>query len=909
MKYYFSISKILFFLIFVHVNLYTQNIIKGKVLDDVSGEAIPGATISLIGKELGTISSADGTFVLSLRESFPWNIRVGHTAYESKLLTIDQDEVVLEIRLIPGLKIGEELVITASRKSEKVTDSPASISILTAQKIETQAASGEPLELIKSINGVQLNQQGINRSNLTLRGASGVNQTTAQLLKDFRPLVNPGDYYLSTARSTISDIDIDRIEVIRGPSGALYGPGVSAGVVHFLTKNPIDFPGTTISLTGGEQSVFKANIRHADHNETETFGYKINVGQAVGNDWVLNSKDAAAADGGKSYGNAFISEKEELLDIPGNLIEKFSSFFVEGTLEFRPSKELNLVWVTSMAENKGNDRITPGDLYRYWRVWNNQARVRYKNLFGAINYQITPGTNGSISSPGYTGQYAETPGGNSILYDDGDQYYLDAQLQYVFDAEKINTEFTFGGDYKSSVMNGNIRNAGRFHEADDYIIYGGYLQANTKLIKDKLDLILATRFDGFSAFDDTGFSPRLGLVYKPDASSQIRASYNRSFVPSGQVRAFLDFTIATTPWGKIQVLGSHAPITFNNTVTDFFPGFLPDGYNGIGSGLNPIYSFISKGPLAGAGLPPALLAYLQSQSITGSTAGTLNVFLPGGKVGGLVSDVKLLETDAAKLAITQAYELGYKGVIAKKLSASVDLYYMKLKNFESNALGVSPFVSIPNVGTDLKNSIIANLDAQQIANLGGNINQIAEIFAQIAKGAFPGPIGAVQTDQAQEVPGTQVNFGFQSIGNLSYWGMDFGLEYYIKNDFSVYVNYGYINQNVFSAEDIGEVADGFNLNTPKNKIRIGLNYFPKEGFYGGIHYLNDDEFMSTNGIYTGIAEARSLADLNIGYKFNEKLKISINASNLFNNKYQAFPRLPEIGRLVLVNGTYSLGQL
>ena len=881
-----------------------QSIISGKLINGESGEPLVGASIVLSGTNNGTITDNEGKFELSSENPLPWTIDISYIGYKSLSYTVNNAGDLGTIELLPGISIDFDIIVTASRKTEKVTDSPASISVLSSDKIQTLAQSGEPLELIKQINGVQLNQQGINRANITLRGASGVNQTTAQVLKDYRPLINPGDYYLATARSTISDIDLERVEVIRGPAGALYGPGVSAGVVHFLSKDPFRYPGTTISLSAGERSVFKANVRHANHNEKGTFGYKLTAGYARGNDWTLNETDKAAENGGARYADKFVSENGEELDIPGNLIEDFSSLFVEGTFELRPKDNMSLVWVTSMAENKGNDRITLDDMYRYWRVWNNQIRFTYDNFFAAINYQITPNSDGSIDSPGYTGQYSEVPGGEAILYPDGDQYYLDAQLQYGFSTPAINTEFTLGGDYKSSIMNGNIRNAGRFHEDDDYNIYGAYLQTNTELVTDKLDLVTATRFDGFSAFDKTGFSPRIGLVLKPDPTSQIRASYNRSFTPSGQVRAFLDFTFATTPWGKIQVLGSHAPITFNNPVTDFFPGFIPDGFPGVGSNLNPIFQFISNGPLAGAGLPTELLAYLQGQSINGTTDGAMNVFA-GGQVGPPVQNLKDLETDAAELTITQAFELGYKGIIGEKLIVNADLYFMKLKDFESNAIGVSPFVSLPNLPQDLMGAILSGLDAEEIASLGGDINQIANIYANIASEALGGPVGAVQTDQGQEVEGTQVNLGFQNIGNLSYWGMDLGVEYHISPKLSTYINYGYLSQNVFSAEDIGEVSGGFNLNTPQDKFRIGINYFTPEGLTGGLHFLYDSEFQATNGIYSGIAQSRSIVDLNIGYSFNNGLKLSLNVSNLLDNKYQAFPRLPEIGRLGMVNATYS----
>src|SRR5262249_1593988 len=45
--------------------------------------------------------------------------------------------------------------------------------------------------------------------------------------------------------------DLDRIEIVRGPGAALYGPGADRGVLHFITRSPFESPGATITLTGG----------------------------------------------------------------------------------------------------------------------------------------------------------------------------------------------------------------------------------------------------------------------------------------------------------------------------------------------------------------------------------------------------------------------------------------------------------------------------------------------------------------------------------------------------------------------------------------------------------------------------------------------------------------------------------
>jgi len=70
-----------------------------------------------------------------------------------------------------------------------------------------------------------------------------------------------------------------------GPASALYGPGVGAGVVHYLSKDPFKHPGTTINLQAGgfdkggsfDMNMYKMDFRHAVSNDENTFGYKFNL--------------------------------------------------------------------------------------------------------------------------------------------------------------------------------------------------------------------------------------------------------------------------------------------------------------------------------------------------------------------------------------------------------------------------------------------------------------------------------------------------------------------------------------------------------------------------------------------------------------------------------------------------------
>ena len=109
----------------------------------------------------------------------------------------------------------------------------------------------DPIRNLVNIPGVQIQQNSVNSINIEMRAGSGVFGTSTLPMLDYRYLVTPaaGSYF--NFQSGLSNIDIERVEVVRGAASALYGPGVTSGVVHFLSKSAIDKPGTTIEAFGG----------------------------------------------------------------------------------------------------------------------------------------------------------------------------------------------------------------------------------------------------------------------------------------------------------------------------------------------------------------------------------------------------------------------------------------------------------------------------------------------------------------------------------------------------------------------------------------------------------------------------------------------------------------------------------
>lgn len=134
----------------------------------------------------------------------------------------------------------EEIVVTASRRAERIQDIPYNISAVSGARIE-DAKMLDSAELLRSVSGVAIVDRGP-------RNAGAVNSIRIRGLNvDGSAL---GDYATSAAATVSTYIndtpmfanmlikDLERVEVLRGPQGTLYGSGALGGTVRYITQKP-----------------------------------------------------------------------------------------------------------------------------------------------------------------------------------------------------------------------------------------------------------------------------------------------------------------------------------------------------------------------------------------------------------------------------------------------------------------------------------------------------------------------------------------------------------------------------------------------------------------------------------------------------------------------------------------------
>ncbi len=933
---------------FVVTQGFSQSTVSGKISES-NGDAVIGASVQIPGTTTGTMTDVDGMFSLSTTQNPPFKLSISSLGYETQEVDVTSASATINVTMATNSSVFDEVVVSASRKAEKIQDAPASVSVISAKTMQAASSAIDPMRELINVPGVQIQQQSAARMNIEMRGASGLFGTSVFPILDYRSLIGPGIGTFQSDGSGVNSIDLAKIEIVRGPGSALYGPGVTSGVVHFISKNAIDYTGTTIELLGGQLNTFGASVRHAVASKNKKFGFKVNAHYKKGDEFTLDPSipsdaaqialfrtsivdpvinDIGVVSADQSGAKVIYNQSDLDPDGDGNMMQDgWWNTAVNGTLEFRPMSDTKINLSGGYNQYSSVFYNTQGEgLAQAKETWT-QLRIQKRGFFAQAFFVDNDG--GSVDNP-------------TFLYQTGNRTpiarkQIEGQVQYNFLAPGfLNADFTVGADYRNAITDTENKVYGRNEEVDDFTIFGGYAQGKFALAE-KLDLVLAGRYDRFNFLDEGSFSPRAALVYKANKNHTFRASYNKAVAPPSGLIINIDFPVAAPAPGLFDVWlrGNKTEQRFGATpMIDFTAPGIPDlPFGTPGLPLAIPYGAVTGQVLAGlqAALPanifPAVQAILTNpanapQGTTGTFTG-YNLFTQ--------QPLQVVDAPAAELSIQNTFEIGYSGKIGNKLGVTLDVYRLQAQGF-SNFTSISPTINFtnPSLATDLGNAVEATLVPQLTAALvaaGLSAPVAAGTAAQIGAAvnggyqqggaAFSaaiaplGPIfGAVETDAVPQDGLVHTAAGYRTFGNTAYWGSDFGLTYMVNNDVSIFGNYSMVSQTDFTEEDLGEAPGSgltYNLNIPKNKFRLGVVYAPLTGVRGNLSFQHDDSFDAVFGNYSGPTIAKNLVDAGVGYKLESGLSIDLTCTNLFNQQYRAFTNMPIIGRRAIAKLTYHFG--
>lgn len=390
--------------------------------------------------------------------------------------------------------------VTATKSAMSTAESPASVSVISAEEIKTKGAT-DVLEAVRGLPGVTLTGQGVGgRKTINIRGAD--NQHTLILIDGKRvsatdDVVGHSDYQYEWVPME----NVERIEVVRGPMSALYGSEALGGVVNIITKQ-------------------------------------------AGKKWTGNATargDFSGQDGGDAH--------QVAASLSGPLSDKFS---VSAAVEDYRSSPIALKENPRLSEIEGRERRS-GSLNLSVRPWENhefsvnvletwETRSR-DNVSGTTYYSDKYDIRRSQRGAAYRGEWdvggasplrtelrytqmefdVESKRNNGVaptrpqnLKDE----IIDGSAVYAVGAAHL---LTVGGERRKETLT----NAGLIGGSDSALHQAAYIQDEIRLLKD-LTLTVGVRADHHDTFG-WEYSPRAYLVWKATDELTIKGGYGEAF--------------------------------------------------------------------------------------------------------------------------------------------------------------------------------------------------------------------------------------------------------------------------------------------------------------------------------------------------------------------------------------------
>jgi iron complex outermembrane receptor protein len=226
------------------------------IVKDSSGGVIPGATVKLVNEATSVAveatTDATGSYRFEALAPGPYRVEGSLDGFE----TTDR-RIVLEAGQTPAIDVTlsparftQSVVVTARRVEELAQDVPIPVSVVRGDLV-ADAGAFNVNRLKEMLPTVQFYSTNPRNSAINIRGLGAPFGLTNDGIEPGVGLYIDGVFYARPASATLDFLDVDQVEVLRGPQGTLFGKNTTAGAVNVTTRKPSFTPGTDFELNYG----------------------------------------------------------------------------------------------------------------------------------------------------------------------------------------------------------------------------------------------------------------------------------------------------------------------------------------------------------------------------------------------------------------------------------------------------------------------------------------------------------------------------------------------------------------------------------------------------------------------------------------------------------------------------------
>lgn len=303
---------------------YSQNAITGTV-KDFNNKPISGANVTIFGASNGTITDADGKFILNTTKKPPFEVEISNVGFATQKLSVNSNNQKLNVQLLEEETKLNEIVVSASRTPERVIESPVTIERMGQQEIKntTSATFYDGLENLKEVH---FNTSSLAFKSINTRGFSTVANTRFMQLVDGMDNSSPALNFVLGNLIGVSDIDVANVELLPGASSALYGANAFNGILFMNSKSPFAKQGITSYVKYGKTNQEVAGMNdfwdlgiRAAKAFTPHFAAKANFTYMQATEWI--AADQRSVTGG-SVGHA-MNQNYDGINLYGDEVTTF----------------------------------------------------------------------------------------------------------------------------------------------------------------------------------------------------------------------------------------------------------------------------------------------------------------------------------------------------------------------------------------------------------------------------------------------------------------------------------------------------------------------------------------------------------------------------------------------------------
>ncbi len=520
--------------------VFAQRTVTGLITDK-SSKPIAGVKVSVKNTDVKTFTDASGTYSIAVSEGSK-TLEFSKISFKVQVVDITGDVINLTMTSMSDVDIFElsleELmnveVTTVSKKSESLMDVATSIYVITDEDIARSGAT-RLQDVLNMVPGVFIGEISYNFSTVGLRNEANSFSQTILTMIDGIPLNSSISNALQLYEIDLALPHIERIEVIKGPGGTIYGANANTGVINIITKKASDNTGWHVDLNSAEPLTVSTYLSYGrklgDKTSISMYGnYKKSDGYDKNPDF--EGENLLIANGAKNGADTTIKNNYTGKDNNRSIIT--AGFTINSSISDKLTSSTKVHFTNIQSAYYTHTILQP-------KPWifdgkktgiNCIERIDYKfsekhNLFANMKYYYNNNLNA------YSGGYHTTTN------------LLDFEIQDIYEFAK--NELIYGANFR--IVNYDINN--KMEQLVNYkdpqttqYLYAVFLQDKFK-INSKLDLTIGCKVETWTLVSNSPeLSPSIRLTFKPNENLTFWGAFSHTITTPGYLQTKLEFVQA-----------------------------------------------------------------------------------------------------------------------------------------------------------------------------------------------------------------------------------------------------------------------------------------------------------------------------------------------------------------------------